>query len=196
MNDNDWQSNISRPIRRVLALPIRAYGFVLEQMATWMMKRQPEAPVVHCLKLLVPPGPNQNLFLDRLGKALTLLAERSPQTMRAVQREIIAVVVLPRRLPRGGAFASRARIVMLDHVAVWGWNLESLAVEIAGWAVDARLQRAGFGGERYRDRREHRVLLTRVKLGGVLLGMEESAAALLAQAKRERPDSPSSHAAT
>ena len=40
------------------------------------------------------------------------------------------------------------------------------------------------------------VLLTRISLGGVLLGMEASAAELLEQAKRERGHDGSSRAAT
>lgn len=127
---------------------------------------------------------------------MALLASRAPRVLRQVQREILAVVVLPRRIRRGGSYSHRSSVVMLDQVVVWRWNLESVAVEIAGWAVDARLRRAGFGGERYRERREHSVLLTRISLGGVLLGMEASAAELLEQAKRERGHDGSSRAAT
>jgi hypothetical protein len=162
----------------------------------WRLRHETQAAELYGLKVYVPAGPNQALYVDRLRRGLVLLAERAPRMLGQVQREIRGVVVLPHRLWRGGAYSYRNRVVMLDQVVVWRWNLESVATEIVGWAVEARLCRAGFGAERYRDRREFRVLFTRITLGGILLGMEASAAELLAQARRERAVTLSSRAGT
>jgi hypothetical protein len=196
MSSKPWLTKVPWPIRAVLLLPVRLYLLVLELLLTWRLSHEPDAANLYGLIVFVPDGPNHSPHLERLRCALTLLVERAPRTLRQVQRELAGVVVLPRRLPHGGAYSQRSRVVLLDQTVVWRWNLESLATEIAGWAVEARLRRAGFGSERYRERREHRRLLTRIALGGVLLGMEDSAAELLLQARRDRAAYLSSRAAT
>jgi len=178
-------SKLPWPLRSVLLLPVRVYLLGLELLVGWRLGQEPNVFEVHVLKVAVSPGPNQELYLDRLRRALALLAERSPQTLRRIVREIRAVVLVPHRIRSGGTYSPRSRVVILDQVVVWRWHLESVATEIAGWAIEARLRRGGFGGERHRVRREHKVLLEKITLAGVLLDMESSAADLLERTKRE-----------
>jgi hypothetical protein len=196
MSSPRWLTKVPWPLRAVLLLPVRLYLLALELLIAWRLSHETNAYDLYGLRVAISPGPNQALYLDRLRIALGLLAERAPRALRNVQREIRGVVVLPHRISRGATYSHRSRVVILDQVVVWRWNLESVAVEIAGWAVEARLRRAGFGAERYRERREFRVLFTRITLGGTLLGMEESAAELLAQARKERAATILSRAAT
>ena len=106
----------------------------LELLLAWRLRRDREVAELHGLKVFVPHGANQELLVDRLRNAMALLASRAPRALRQVQSEILAIVVLPRRIRRGGSYSHRSSVVMLDQVVVWRWNLESVAVEIAGWA--------------------------------------------------------------
>jgi hypothetical protein len=166
--------------------PLAIYLLGLEILASWMGRHMEDAPLAHGLKLVAAPGtPNEGLYADKLKRALDLLAEHAPRHLHQLQRHIRAIVLLP---GKGSEYSRRGRVLMLEQAIVWQWGAEALAAELAGWAVEARFQGAGLGGDRWRDRRDHRVLLERITVGGQVLGEPEAAAALRARAIREAAD--------
>ena len=180
-----WLLSLPRPLRLLIIAPAAIYVFGLEVLASWMSRHMVDAPVGQGLKLVAAPGTqNEQLYGDKLKRALDLLAEHAPRHLHHLQRHIRALVVLPRRLGKGSAYSRRGRVLMLEQAQIWRWDAETLAVELAGWAVEARLQHAGFGGSRWRERREHRVRLERITVRGEMLGQTDSAA-LRAQATHQ-----------
>jgi hypothetical protein len=160
-----WLNRLPRPLRRLISAGARLCLVVVEPLVAWMVRRA-TAPTAHGIKLVSLAVANGTLHAERLRGALDLLAERAPRVLCQVQKHVAAVVVMPDRIRPRHRFWRGARVVMLDQVIVWRWSPEALAVELAGWAVDGRLQAAGFGSESYRERRERRVLLEKIWLGG------------------------------
>jgi hypothetical protein len=177
-----WLLSLPRSLRALVVAPLVVYAFALEIVASWMSRHMSDVSLAHGLKLVAAPGtPNESLYTDKLKDALDLLAEHRLRHLRWLQRHIRAIVVLP---GRPSWYSRRGRILMLEQAQVWRWDAATLAVELVGWAVEARFQHAGLGGHRWRERREHRVLLERIEVGGEVLGQAESAAVLRAQAIR------------
>ena len=169
-----WLLVLSRPLRVLAVAPLAVYLFALEIVASWMSRHMADAPLAHGLKLVAAPGTsNQTLYADKLKGALDLLAEHGPRHLRRLQRHIRAIVVLP---GRRSWYSRRGRVLMLEQGQVWSWDTETLAVELVGWAVEARLRQAGLGGGRWRERREHRILRERIELEAEVLGQAQSAA--------------------
>jgi hypothetical protein len=167
----------------MVVAPLVVYAFGLEIVASWMSRHMTDVPLAHGLKLVAAPGtPNESLYANKLRDALDLLSEHGSRHLRWLQRHIRAIVVLP---GRPSWYSRRGRVLMLEQAQVWRWDAETLAVELAGWAVEARFRHAGLGGDRWRERREHWVLLDKIEIGGEVLGQAESAAVLRAQAIRD-----------
>jgi hypothetical protein len=189
-----WLLSLPRPLRVLAVAPLTVYAFALETVASWMSRHMADAPLAHGLKLVAAPGTsNESLYADKLKGALNLLAQHSPRHLRQLQRHIRAIVVLP---GKRSWYSRRGRVLMLEQAQVWRWDAETLAVELVGWAVEARFRHAGLAGDRWRERREHRVLLERIEVGGEVLGQAESAAALRAQAIRDAANPSTGSAAT
>jgi len=188
-----WVLSLPRFLRVLAVAPLAVYAFALEIVASWMSRHMADVPLAHGLKLLAAPGtPNERLYASKLKRALDLLAEHSPRHLRRLQRHICAIVVLP---GKRSWYSRRGRVLMFEQAQVWRWDAETLAVELVGWAVEARFRHAGLGGDRWRERREHRVMLERIEVEGEVLGQTESAA-LRAQAIRDAANPRTGSAAT